>query len=90
MVPLTSSQLLGFKPPFADTGEWVLPVLTASGEWLELRATPATWRRIALAIALQATPAPTAAKPAPTARVIAVQVDESHPHDAPLRPLARS
>lgn len=63
-MPPTSTQLHGFKPPFVNNGERVLPVLTGRGEWVELRASPATWRRMALALAaLETKPKPSGPRP---------------------------
>lgn len=59
-------------------------MLTETGDWKEFDATPATWRRIALALALQLDPAPP--RPAGAiARAVAVRVD-----DQPLTPPPRA
>jgi hypothetical protein len=63
-----STPLLGFKPPFVKEGEVVLPVLTGSGEWAELTASPAMWQRIGLALAAPGIPRVRPAKPAAAAR----------------------
>lgn len=83
---MPSTQVLGFKTPFARDDRIVLPVLTETGEWMEFYATPATWRRIALALALQLDPAPPRpARPAVTiTRAVAVRVDDQ-PLAAPAR-----
>jgi hypothetical protein len=61
-VAARSTPLLGFKPPFVKDGEVVLPVLTGTGEWHELIATPATWQRAGNALAhVINTPVPAAA-----------------------------
>lgn len=49
-MPPRSTPLLGFKPPFVKGGEVALPVLTGSGEWAELTASPAVWREISGAL----------------------------------------
>jgi hypothetical protein len=59
-----STPLLGFKPPYVKAGEVVLPVLTGTGDWHELIATPATWQRIGLSMGLLMDPV--RAKPSPT------------------------
>lgn len=45
-MPPRVTPLFGFKQPIVKGGEIVLPVLTGSGEWAELSATPVTWKRI--------------------------------------------
>jgi hypothetical protein len=62
-VPLSSTRLFGFKPPFVKDGEVVVPVLSGAGEWSELIATPATWQRMALALGLHFEPKPAPPKP---------------------------
>jgi hypothetical protein len=51
-----STQLLGFKPPFVKDGEVAVPVLTGTGEWTEITATPVTWARMTRDIALAQEP----------------------------------
>lgn len=61
----------------------MLPVLTGTGEWAELTATPATWQRIAIALALHWSPQSDAPKPAPTAKPVCVRVTPRPPVTKP-------
>jgi hypothetical protein len=53
-----ATRIVGFRAPVLRDGEIALPVLTASGEWAELVASPALWSQVSEALGLPVAPAP--------------------------------